>query len=113
MGNLHSQNERILRGQYNIFKRWYKWNYSGVITVVLGVILVFGGLFYWQDNQPFYNNWSCDTLVDYVMNVDVPDQFPKHNELTEDQHNQVHQFLDECQENNRFSAPIEHLKNQG
>ena len=94
----------------NIFKKWYRWRYSGPITIIVIVILGFSGLYSWQDMLPFYNNWSCDTLVDYVNDVDVPAQYPKHDELSESEHSQVHSFLQECQDNQRFSQPIEHLK---
>ena len=89
--------------------RFYKWRYSGIIVVPSVVILIFAAIYYQQSQLEFFDNWSCETLTDYVMDIDVPKEYPKHNDMTEYQHNKIHSHLQECQDNNRFSVPLNHL----
>jgi hypothetical protein len=89
--------------------RWYKWRYSGIITVPTLVILIFAAVYYQQSQLEYFDNWSCETLTDYALGDDVPDRYPKHNEMTDNQHNKLHGYLQECQDNNRFSTPLNHL----
>lgn len=93
----------------SILKRWYRYKYSGFITVGSGAILLLVLLFYQQDSVVFFNNWSCETLINYVNGIDIPDRMISHDELPATEHNTLHQFLDECEKYNRFSSPVNHL----
>ncbi len=61
---------------------------------------------YMDMQTEFFTAWSCETLYDYIQDIDVPDRFPKHTEITEDQHLKLHTILAECQD--RFNAPSNH-----
>lgn len=89
--------------------RFYKWRYSGIIVVPTLVVLVFAAIYYQQAQLDFYDNWSCETLTDYVQDIDVPKGFLTHDEITIPQHDKIHFFLQECQDNKRFSVPLNHL----
>ena len=90
-------------------RRWYRWKFSGFITVPIIAVLIIGAVYYQQSTVEFFNNWSCETLVKYTMDEDTPRGMITYEELSEKQHNLLHQFLKECQDNNRFSTPINHL----
>lgn len=70
-----------------------------------------GGFLYMEYEKEFYTAWSCDTINDYLMDIDVPSYIPNAHTLPEDQHLELHQILQECQDSQRFSKPIEHLSN--
>ena len=93
----------------NIITRWYKWKLSGIITVGLGAILLIVGLFYLQGQAEFFDSWSCETLIEYVQEDNSALGFPLHDEITDVQHNKIHVYIEECEDNNRFSVPINHL----
>ena len=87
-------------------KRYYRWRFSGIVTVPTVIALI---IISWQFvvmDQEFFNAWSCDTLYDYVQDDRVPDRFPKHNELSEEQHNKLHLIIQECIDNDRYLEPF-------
>jgi len=86
--------------------KYYKW--SGPIVFVPLIVL---GVFTWayfENEKEFFTAWSCQTIEDYLLNKDVPDRFPTHNELTENQHIKLHKILDECKNDAKFSPKINH-----
>ena len=96
--------------QKSLFDRFRFYKYSGPIVFVPLILLIVTLFIYVYTQVDFYESWSCDTLQDYVMDVDIPTDIIPHGEMTISQHNKIHVLLQECQDNQRFSSPIEHLK---
>lgn len=90
------------------FSRFVYYKYSGPIVFVPLIILAVGVFLYMDYNNEFFSAWSCDTIGSYLLDIDVPEEFPKHNDLTEDQHLKLHKIYQECVDTERFSAPISH-----
>lgn len=63
---------------------------------------------YMEYEKEFFTAWSCETITDYLLDKDVPPEFPTHNELTEKQHLQLHRINQECHDTNPFSPPNNH-----
>ena len=62
---------------------------------------------YIDDQQEFYSAWSCETINSYLLNEDIPDGIPYHNELTEKQHVKLHIIHEECSKV-KFLGMVEH-----
>jgi len=90
-------------------RRFLHWQYSGLVVVPTAVILIMIWWFSATGDMEFYDYWSCDTLKNYVMDLDVPEDIPSHKDLTEEQHLHLHVLLAECQDNSRYSEPLKHL----
>lgn len=88
--------------------KFYKWKYSGLVVVPGSVILILTWWFLATGQAEFFEYWSCDTIKDYMMNIDVPEHITPHDQLTEKQHLHLHKLLDECNTFERYSEPFEH-----
>jgi len=75
--------------------KFYRWKYSGLIVVSGIVVIILAGWFYYTSTLEFFDTWSCEGLIDYVM-TDKDLGVPKHNELTEKQHLHLHEILQPC-----------------
>lgn len=91
--------------------RFVHYKYSGPIVFVPIILISVLGYYNMTVTAEFFDPWSCDTLRDYVLGDEVPDRFPLHNEITEEQHLRLHIILQECQDLERFSAPMSHSVN--
>jgi len=89
--------------------KFLHWQYSGLIVVPVACALILGGWFYATGEMEFFDYWSCETLKNYVNDVDVPRNVTPHDELTVEQHVHLHELLNECQEHSRYSEPLKHL----
>ncbi len=78
--------------------RFAYYKYSGIIIFAPIIIFAIGLYVYIDDQNEFYSAWSCETINGYLLNEDVPDEFPLHDELTEKQHVKLHQIYEECQQ---------------
>lgn len=56
-----------------------------------------------MEQQEFFTAWSCETISNYMSDVDVPERFPMYDELTDDQVSKIDRIYDEC--NIPFSPP--------
>lgn len=89
-------------------RKFYRWKYSGLV-VVPGVVLIIATLWFsYTSSLEFFDSYSCNTIRDYMMDIDVPSDITPHNDLTEAQHLKLHILLDECNSNDRFVEPVEH-----
>jgi hypothetical protein len=88
--------------------KFYKWKYSGLIVVPGVVALILLAWFSFTSTLEFYDYWSCETISDYMLGVDVPSDITPHNDLTENQHLKLHGIYQECVDNDRFSEPMKH-----
>jgi hypothetical protein len=88
--------------------KFYKWKYSGLIVVPSAVVLILLVWFSYTSSLEFFDYWSCDTISNYMMNIDVPSDITPHNDLTEEQHMKLHGIYQECADNDRFSEPMKH-----
>jgi len=71
-------------------------------------VLILTLWFYFTAQAEFFEYWSCETLKNYALNVDVPDHITPHGELTESQHLHLHTLLEECNDFDRFNVPFDH-----
>ncbi len=88
--------------------KFYRWKYSGLIVVPGCVILILLVWFSYTGSLEFFDGYSCTTLKNYMMNVDVPKDVIPHDKLTDEQHLHLHEIVQECEDFDRFSAPIKH-----
>ncbi len=91
--------------QQPLLSRWWRYKYSGLITfapIIIGAIILAVVV---NEEQEFYSAWSCDTLEDYLLDKNVPDEFPNHNDLTDEQHLKLHGIYQECMDNTSFISP--------
>lgn len=87
--------------------RFWRYKWSGPIVFAPLIIL---GVFTWayfENEKEFFTSWSCDTIEDYLLNIDVPERFPIHNELTDNQHIKLHKIYQECVDT-KFTPDINH-----
>ncbi len=89
-------------------RKFYRWKWSGLIVVPGAVALILFAWFSITSSFEFFETYSCETIYNYMMDVDVPKNITPHSELTEKQHLRLHEIFQECQDNNRFSEPIKH-----
>ena len=84
------------RNKPNIFKRWYVYKYSGLITtpLVLGAILI--PWFLYIDTLEFYDKFTCDGLVIYKINNTPLEDNPTYNDMTLEQKEKYDTILEEC-----------------
>ena len=66
--------------------------------VPLACVLIVGAWTYYTSTLEFFDTWSCETLKNYVQDINVPDDIIPHNELTEEQHMHLHDILMPCLE---------------
>lgn len=85
---------------------YYKW--SGPMVFVPLIIIAVSVFLYIDYNQEFFTAWSCKTITDYLLDENVPEEFPRHNDLSEEQHLKLHRILDECNSAAKFSEKISH-----
>lgn len=89
-------------------RKFYKWKYSGLIVVPGACALILCAWFYLTAQAEFFEYWTCDTIKNYMMDIDVPDHITAHNDLTEEQHLHLHKILGECNSFDRFDEPFQH-----
>ena len=88
--------------------KFLHWKYSGLIVVPTVCVLILCGWFYFTAQAEFFDYWSCETIKNYMMDIDVPDDITPHNDLTEQQHLRLHKLLAECNDFQRFDVPFSH-----
>jgi hypothetical protein len=85
------------KDRYGSLSPLKKFAHKNTGYIVFGVILVIAvPLLYIEWNSyEFFEKWSCHTVWSYVL-LDGGGKYPKHSELTEDQHVRLHEILAEC-----------------
>ena len=96
------------RAKVHPLTKFYKWKYSGLVVVPGSVLIIAILWFSYTSSLEFFDNYSCSTIKDYMMDIDVPSDVTPHNDLTEAQHLKLHALLDECIKYDRFSEPVKH-----
>lgn len=89
-------------------RKFYRWKYSGLIVVPGACAIILCTWFFLTSQAEFFEYWTCDTLKNYVNNVDIPDGMTVHDDLTEKQHLHLHKLLAECNDFQRFDEPFQH-----
>lgn len=89
-------------------RKFYRWKYSGLIVVPGACAVILCMWFYFTAQAEFFEYWSCDTIKNYMMDIDVPDHITPHDELTEKQHLHLHTLLEECNDFQRYDEPFSH-----
>lgn len=88
--------------------RFWRYKWSGPIVFAPLIVL---GIFTWaymENEKEFFTAWSCETINDYLMDIDVPDDLPNAHTLPEDQHLKLHKINDECNDVGKFSPKKDH-----
>lgn len=85
---------------------YYK--YSGPMVFIPIIILAVGVYSYMEYEREFFTAWSCETIGDYLLGENVPPEFPKHNDITDEQHIKLHRIIDECNAQAKFSEKMSH-----
>jgi len=88
--------------------RFVYYKNSGLIVFVPLTVLGIIGYIYMESEKDFYDTWSCDTVSDYLMDINVPKEFPNAHTLPEEQHLELHRIQDECVKSERFAEPPKH-----
>ena len=68
-----------------------------ILTVIIGSV-------YMVSEQEFFSVWSCDTINNYLLQIDVPEDIPNHSTLTENQHQKLHSIHQQCVESTPFTT---------
>ena len=89
-------------------RKFYRWKWSGLVVVPGACVLILFAWFSMTASFEFFETYSCDTIYNYMMDIDVPKDITPHNDLTENQHLRLHEIYQECVDNDRFSEPIKH-----
>jgi len=90
------------------FTKFYRWKYSGLVVVPGACALILLAWFSLTGTLEFFDYWSCETIGNYIQDVNVPSDVTPHSYLTEEQHLHLHELLQGCNDNNRFTAPLKH-----
>ncbi len=85
--------------------RWWRYKYSGLITFAPIIIVAIILAVVIDTEQEFYSAWSCQTIEKYMLGDEVPEEFPLHNDLTENQHLKLHKIYAECVESEKYITP--------
>jgi len=77
-------------------KKWYKYQYSGFITVPLVIIIVVWSLLYMTENLEFFHSWSCETLIQYKTDENLPSNIIPYDQLTDEQLKKYEKIVKTC-----------------
>jgi ABC-type phosphate transport system permease subunit len=72
--------------------------YTGYIVVIVVLLTIASGFYLYSESLPFFESWSCGQIRDFLLNDNQygnPDN-KKHMDLTEAEHNRLHQIYAEC-----------------
>ena len=94
--------------QVSSLRKFYRWKYSGLIVVPGACVLILAVWFSLTAQAEFFEYWACDTLKNYVNNVDIPDGMTVHDDLEPSQHEYLHKLLEGCNSFDRFDEPFQH-----
>ena len=86
------------------FSRFAYYKYSGIIVFAPIIILAVIGYVYMSTEQEFFSAWSCDTINDYLLQIDIPEDMIQHNDLTDEQHLKLHEIHQECVDATPFTT---------
>ena len=84
--------------------RFVYYKYSGIMVFAPLIITAVIGYVYMASEQEFFSSWSCDTINNYLLQIDVPEDIPKHDTLTENQHLKLHIIHQQCVESTPFTT---------
>ena len=87
----------------SVLSRFVYYKYSGIIVFAPLIIIGVSVFLYMENEKEFFTAWSCETVGDYLLDIDVPDDIPNAHTLPEDQHLKLHKIHDECNSNAKFS----------
>ena len=77
-------------------KRWYRWRFSGPITII-GIFAI--GIFAWNQitsNIDFFEKMTCPQMVDYYKDTHVREGMPMYSELTDAQKEKYESLMKPC-----------------
>lgn len=82
-----------------VLRKWYRWKYSGLVTVpaICGLILIIW--FSYTSTLEFYDSFSCNDLMAYkIIGISLDDN-PTYNEMTHDNQHHYDEILEQCKVN--------------
>ena len=77
-------------------KRYYRWRYSGPITVIGSFALAFLAWHYITDSIDFYEKFTCPQMLDYYKDTHVRIGLPKYDQLTDEQKIEYESLMKPC-----------------
>ena len=77
-------------------KKWYKWKYSGLITVPLVAIIIIWSIVDMNNNLEFFHTWNCETIIKYQTDENLPSNIVSYNQLTDEQLKKYKEILKTC-----------------
>ena len=80
----------------NILRKWYRWKYSGLITVPLICGLILLAWFSYMETLEFYDAFSCDGLVTYKVVGEKLGDNPSYNDMTVENKLHYDEILADC-----------------
>lgn len=86
-----------------ILRRWYRWKYSGIITVPVVLILITGGIVYSTQSLDFFHTWNCNTIMRYQTDENLPSDIIPYSELTDQQLESYEKIVKECKRIEMFN----------
>lgn len=79
-----------------VLRKFYKWQYSGLITVPLVCGLILLAWFSYTGTLEFYDSFSCSGLMAYKINGVSLDGNPTYQEMSEESKIHYDEILEEC-----------------
>ncbi len=77
----------------NPLSRWYRWKYSGIITVGGMGVMILVGLQVLDNQGEFYDKWNCELLIDYRDKEMKSVNILQYNELTIEEQNRYDDII--------------------
>ena len=77
-------------------KRYYRWRYSGPITVFGGITLAIISWYFITDDIPFYDKFTCPQMMEYKAGDYGVSDMPRYLQLTEKQKNSFDLEYNKC-----------------
>jgi hypothetical protein len=79
-----------------VLRRFYKWQYSGLITVPLVCGLILFAWFSYTGSLEFYDSFSCEGLMAYKINGVSLDGNPTYQDMNVENQTHYDSILEDC-----------------
>ena len=78
---------------------------AGFIVVATVVVLIYFGWGAYSDSKDFYEDWGCMKIENYMIDG-ITFGYPPHNELTDEQHLELHTlYANDCTSTRTHDMP--------
>lgn len=77
-------------------KRYYRWRFSGPITVIGAFVLAIITWNYITSSIDFYEKFTCPQMLDYYQDTHVRQGLPMYSDLTDSQKAEYESLMKPC-----------------